>query len=77
MPTNEQREMRALLRLKREEDGLRTPQLHTVGVNNTAIERLASEGWIEPWTLGRWRLTLAGSVEIDARYLESRYSTVG
>jgi hypothetical protein len=76
-PTDEQRENRALMRLRREEGGLRTPQLHTVGVNNAAIERLADEGWIEPGPLGCWQLTLAGRCELDARYLMSRYSTCG
>lgn len=77
MPTDEQRENRALLRLQRTPEGLRTGQLHAVGVNNAAIERLADEGRIAPGTLGRWNITQAGALEMDARWLMARYSTVG
>jgi hypothetical protein len=77
MPTDEQRENRALLRLQRTPEGLRTGQLHSVGVDNAAIERLANEGRIAPGTLGRWCITQGGSLEMDARFLEARYSTVG
>jgi hypothetical protein len=76
-PTDEQRENRALYRLAREPEGLRTGQLYTLGTNKAAITRLADAGVIAVGTLGRWCITNAGRILVNSRNVTGRYSTVG
>lgn len=76
-PTDEQRENRAIFRLTREPDGLRTGQLFAIGVDWATINRLAEAGAIKVAPLGRWAVTNAGKVLYESRFFASRYSTCG
>lgn len=87
--THAQRENRAMFRLRREPEGLRSTQLYSVGVTNAVIDALANAGiiarstdWLtrpagEIVVRDRWHLTPGGVRELDARLSSSRYSTVG
>lgn len=76
MLTLEQRENRALFNLKRATEPLKRRQLWCASVPNKVIETLANAGAIATQPCGGFLLTREGSLELESRFTDCRYSTI-